>query len=610
MERDTPPPRPLSIADTMRDPRSAPAPVDADAVKAALADDRYVLREVIGRGGMGEVWVADDRQIGREVAIKVARDGADGDVVARFVREARIQGQLDHPAVVPVHEVATRDGHTFFAMKRVRGETVASILTALAAGDPEARKRYTPRRLLTAFVSACHAIELAHARGLLHRDLKPGNLMLGDHGEVYVLDWGLAKILDAPELPVSTPSLPPDLGGALTEAGQYLGTPGYLAPEQARGEPLDARADVFALGATLFEILTGRPLIPRGPITAVIAATLGGVDARAAGRGGEAMAPELEAICVKATELRPGDRFASVAELREAIERYLDGDRDLERRRALAEQATAEAAAVQAAALAGDAGARATALAALGRALAVDPGHGDAQRRLLELMVAPPREMPAEVERAVTAAEDATYTALAGAGAWIYVLWLPLALVLVWMGLRNVDPMLGWVGFTVATAMTMLTGKARGRLDPFTYFLGLVLSSTAIAIASRVSGTMILTPTLFTMNAVGFVAAARRRWIVPTVLISVAYLVAPPLLEYTGAISRTTVVEGGAIRVTSPVVAFHEPQATVAAVGAAVLFLIMVTVAAARIRARMLEQTRRAELAAWQLRQLVPKIER
>lgn len=605
---DTPPTRPLSVADTVRDPRSEPRP--AQPAVTQLADgDRYALREVIGRGGMGEVWAADDRQIGREVAIKVARD-SDDDGIARFLREARIQGQLDHPAVVPVHEVATRDGATFFAMKRVHGETLASLIALLAAGDPEVRRRASPRRLLTAFVSACHAVELAHARGLVHRDLKPGNLMLGDHGEVYVLDWGLAKIIDGAELPVSTPSLPLDLGGALTEAGQYLGTPGYLAPEQARGEAVDGRADVYSLGATLFELLTWRPLIPRGSVPAVIATTLTGVDVHAAARAGEPIAPELEVICARATATARDDRYRSVAELREAIERYLDGDRDLERRRALAGEAAATARAAHDRALAGDATARAAALAALGRALALDPTHAEAQRLVMELMVAPPREMPAEVERAVAAAEDATYTALAGAGAWIYVLWLPLALVLVWMGLRDAEPMLGWVGFTVATATTMLAGKARGRIDPFTYFLGLLLSSTAIAIASRVSGTLILTPTLFTMNAVGFVAAARRRWIIPTVAISVVYLVAPPILEAAGVLYPTTVVDGGAVRVTSPVVVFHEPQATVAAIGAAVLFLIMVTVAAGRIRARMLEQTRKAELAAWQVRQLVPKIER
>ncbi|MBK9030020.1 MAG: serine/threonine protein kinase [Myxococcales bacterium] len=604
-------PAPIPTADTLRDPRSTSATIElAAAAPIPTTDDRYALRELIGKGGMGEVWLADDRQVGREVAVKVARAGVDSDGLARFLREARIQGQLDHPAVVPVHELGSHDGTTFFSMKRVRGETLAALCSKLADGDAEVRRRATPRRLLTAFVSACHAVELAHARGVLHRDLKPANFMLGDHGEVYVLDWGLAKPAGAADAPSSLPSLPPGLDGALTEAGQYLGTPGYMAPEQARGEPLDERADVFALGATLFELLTFRPLIPRGPASAVIAATLAGVDARASLRAADPIAPELEEVCIRATALRPVDRFRTVGAMREAIERYLDGDRDLERRRALAEDATGAARAVHGAALAGDARARAAALSELGQALVLDPGHAGAQAMLMELLVAPPATTPPEVERALVAAEDATYATLAGAGAWIYVLWLPLALFLAWTGIKNVDPLLGWVGFTVATAMAMLTARARGRLDAPTFFLGLVLSSTAIAIASRVFGTMILTPTLFTMNAVGFAAAARRAWLVPTILISVVALIAPAVLEAAGWLATTTTTADGAIHVTSAVVTFHEPQATVIALGAAALFLIMVTVAAGRIRARMMAQTRRAELASWQLRQLVPRIER
>ena len=597
-------------AATLRDPRSTSATIDLGTVTPVATDERYDLREVIGKGGMGEVWLADDRQIGREVAIKVARRGIDDDGLARFLREARIQGQLDHPAVVPVHELGARDGSTYFTMKRVRGETLATLCALLATGDVEARRRASPRRLLTAFVSACHAIELAHARGVLHRDLKPANIMFGDHGEVYVLDWGLAKVAGVGDVPSSTPSLPPGLDGALTEAGQYLGTPGYMAPEQARGEPLDERADVWALGATLFELLTYRPLIARGTPAAVIAATLAGVDARASLRAHGAVAPELEDVCIRATALAPGDRFRTVAGMREAIERYLDGDRDLERRRELAERATAAAYREHAAALAGDAGARAVALGELGQALALDPSHARAQALLMELLVAPPPVTPPEVERAVVAAEDATYATLAAAGAWIYVLWLPLALFLAWMGIKHVDPLLGWVGFTVATAFAMLTARARGRHDALTFFAGLALSSTAIAIASRVFGTMILTPTLFTMNAVGFAAAGRKAWLYPTIAVSLAAMIAPAVLEASGAISATTTTSGGAIHVTSAVVTFQEPQATVITLGAAALFLIMVTVAVGRIRTRMLAQTKKAELAAWQLRQLVPRIER
>ncbi|MBE7453181.1 MAG: serine/threonine protein kinase [Kofleriaceae bacterium] len=584
-------------------------PAAASPSPGTIDRGRYELRDLLGSGGMGDVWLARDRRIGREVAVKVARPEDDEDI-ARFLREARVQGQLDHPAVVPVHDVGTReDGAVYFTMKRVRGETLAQVIGRLAQGDEEARRRYGLRKLLTAFLSACHAVEVAHENGLVHRDLKPGNIMLGDHGEVYVLDWGLAKVRGEGASPSSRPSLPPALARGLTVAGQFLGTPGYMEPEQARGEAVDGRADVYALGATLFEMLTLEPLIPRGETREVLAATLAGADARASLRA-PGVAPELEAVCVRATATAAAERYPTVAALREAIERFLDGDRDLQRRTALADGLADEAQAHAERAAAGDETARAAALAAVGRALALDPAHATAQATLVQLLVQPPRRTPVEVERAVEAAEDKTYTALAGAGAWIYILWLPIALVMVWMGVKRADPMLGWVGFTVAAAMTMMLARARGKALPGPYFAGLILSNIAIAITSQVAGTMILTPTLFTMNTVGFVVAARRAWLWPTVAVSAAAAVTPVLLETAGVVQRTTTIEGGAIHVRSQVVEFTEPQTSVAAVGVTIIFLVMVTVAAGRIRQRFLEQTRRAELAAWQLRQLVPRVER
>jgi hypothetical protein len=153
-------------------------------------------------------------------------------------------------------------------------------------------------------------------------------------------------------------------------------------------------------------------------------------------------------------------------------------------------------------------------------------------------------------------------------------------------------------------------GRARGKADPGPYFAGLVLSNIAIALTSQIAGAFILTPTLFTMNTVGFVVAARRSWLWPTVAISAAAAVTPVLLESAGIVHKTTVIEGGAIHVQSSVVEFVEPQTSVAAVGVTIVFLIMLTVATGRIRQRFLDQTRKAELAFWQLRQLVPKIER
>src|SRR5258706_1938994 len=189
---------------------------------------RYRTGAVIGRGGMGEVVSARDEQIGRSVAIKRLRaKDASPEVIARFLREARVQGRLDHPAIVPVHELCSDGNEPFFVMKQLSGVTLADVIAGKDA-------RFTRQQLLRAFVDVCLAIEFAHTRGIVHRDLKPANIMLGEFGEVYVMDWGVARVL-AEEAPDAPPSAPlPDPGD--TMAGVMLGTPGYMSPEQIRGD--------------------------------------------------------------------------------------------------------------------------------------------------------------------------------------------------------------------------------------------------------------------------------------------------------------------------------------------------------------------------------------
>src|SRR5512140_1860536 len=187
-EVDSPPATEAPPTTPLRGPGRAPG------AAAVTRDSRYRVGELIGKGGMGEVLAAFDEQIGREVAIKRIRADEPGDEArARFEREARVQGQLEHPAVVPVHDLAIDErGRPFFVMKRLSGTVMSDLLAALRAGDvaDEATAR---RRLLRAFAEVCLAVEFAHSKGIVHRDLKPANIMLGDFGEVYVLDWGIAR---------------------------------------------------------------------------------------------------------------------------------------------------------------------------------------------------------------------------------------------------------------------------------------------------------------------------------------------------------------------------------------------------------------------------------
>jgi serine/threonine-protein kinase len=248
------------------------------------ARERYTIGDVIGEGGMGEVRLCKDARIGRDVAMKVVHRsrGSRSDMRTRFLREARVQGQLEHPAIVPVYDVdVLPDGALYFTMKRIRGVTLADVVELLAAKDDAAQKEYSRRRLLTAFSSVCLAVDFAHTRGVLHRDLKPENVMLGAYGEVYVLDWGVAKVDGDVEDAVES-SAPDMIDDTKTLAGALVGTPGYMAPEQLEGKTVDRRADVYALGVVLFELLTYETLHPRAPTNATLASTLTGAEDRLA----------------------------------------------------------------------------------------------------------------------------------------------------------------------------------------------------------------------------------------------------------------------------------------------------------------------------------------
>jgi serine/threonine-protein kinase len=254
----------VTLAETDADDGPLLTPAGADP-PLDWAAGRYEFLGEIARGGMGAVLKARDSGLGRDLALKILLDRhrERPDLVDRFIEEAQICGQLQHPGIVPVYELGTLgDRRPFFTMKLVKGRTLAALLAERTEPDLP--------RFLSIFEAVCQRLAYAHARGVIHRDLKPSNVMVGSFGEVQVMDWGLAKILPRDGQPARVEREPPTetvvatlrcmSDSELSQAGSVLGTPAYMAPEQARGETdrIDRRADVFALGSILCEILTGQ----------------------------------------------------------------------------------------------------------------------------------------------------------------------------------------------------------------------------------------------------------------------------------------------------------------------------------------------------------------
>ena len=298
---------------------------------------RFRVLRPHARGGLGAVFVALDAELHREVALKQIVDSHADDPASRrrFILEAEITGGLEHPGIVPVYGLgAYADGRPYYAMRFIRGDSLKEAIDRFhndeALKKEHGRRSLELRQLLRRFTDVCNAIDYAHSRGILHRDLKPGNIIVGKHGETLVVDWGLAKPLGRtnPDSESGERTLMPSSGsgGGETVRGKALGTPGYMSPEQARGDlnRLAPRSDVYSLGATLYCLLTGRPPFEGDDVASVLR-RVQWADFTAPRKVNHTIDPALEAVCLKAMAFAPDDRYATSRALADDIERWTAG---------------------------------------------------------------------------------------------------------------------------------------------------------------------------------------------------------------------------------------------------------------------------------------------
>ena len=296
--------------------------------------ERYTDFMPLGEGGMATVQTCRDPHLGRDVALKRLHPhlGVRSDMRTQFVREARIMAQLEHPNILPVHELGMReDRSVYFTMKRIKGATLQHILRDLSSKKPATVQAYPFSRLLVIFIDVCQAVAFAHNRQVVHRDLKPANILVGSFGEVLVMDWGMAKVLGAPDAEPEEDSVSEwleEMEETHTIHGTVKGTPEYMSPEQALGQndTLDARSDQFSLGSILYELITLRQTTQELSVAETLRAVKEDpvVPPCKAVRG-LCLAPELTAICMKTLAKDPAERYPSVRDLIADLKNYQDG---------------------------------------------------------------------------------------------------------------------------------------------------------------------------------------------------------------------------------------------------------------------------------------------
>ncbi|MCM8530538.1 MAG: protein kinase [Lentisphaeraceae bacterium] len=288
---------------------------------------RYGSGRLIASGGMKEIYEVEDQKTGRPVAMAIIKQLKSKELIEQFIQEARITAGLEHPNIMPVYDIGIESsGQAYFTMKLVTADNLGNIIKNLRKQNKEYLEKYPLNRLLEIFCDICDAVAFAHSKGVLHLDLKPDNIQVGDFGEVLVCDWGLSRF--RPDLVKEEGTSVNYVNGQLTMHGQVFGSPGYMSPEQASSgrETLDHRSDIYSLGCLLYSFLTYQPPFKSDSVEGIIKDTAKGYFTRPAEFSKGKTVPEaLDAVCCHSMEYEQEDRYQSALDLKNDIRSFLNG---------------------------------------------------------------------------------------------------------------------------------------------------------------------------------------------------------------------------------------------------------------------------------------------
>lgn len=569
---------------------------------------------------MGEVIATRDTRILRNVAMKRLHQEHHTerpDLRDRFLREARVQGQLEHPSVVPVYDLGVdHEGREYFTMKRVRGNTLEQIVRGLREKDPEFTAKYSRRKLLTAMSRISLAVAFAHERGVVHRDLKPSNIMLGDYGEVHLLDWGIAKIIGVDDPGIEDRVDISQDRVQRTEVGFVVGTPGYMAPEQARGETrtYGGRSDIYSLGTILFETMTLERMHDQKEIEHILFSTVSGVECRPSVRAAHLdLPPELDKIILKATALNPEGRYVTARELNDDLEKLLDGDRDSTRRAEIAAEHTANAKAALALARRGGETAEGQHRRAVGellQALALEPNHPEARATMVQLLLEPVERLPEGAFAELQEVNRRDRARASRANGWAFLAWATTFPLMLAMGLLEPNWLFGLGAGVIGLIAYTWWMATSGQTAPRFMMIGLGCTFVIVGAMSMFFGPLFFVPALSVMAATSYLVAIRANTRARALVLagSLASVLIPTIVVLLGLVPNPYSFEGGGITIMPTFVKFPERATWAYLVVANCLTVVIANLLVGRAVASLVRAERRLFTQAWRLRQFLPEL--